>query len=161
YLMDGSSTLGSTGSASISIQGDAPSAEGIHLGAVGNTVGGASDTGDITLTADLMTVANATIQTGGSAVVALRPRPPRPNINIESSPTTGVLSIPQSTLALVNAPTLEIGRSDGTGTLTIAGPIGTSDVNASTLRLVSGSVVSTSASNPGANIGNSGNEFAH
>ncbi len=73
---------------------------------------------------------------GGSGTVTLRPSTLSRNINIESGSTAGVLSLTPTELATVTTTgTLEIGRSDGTGTLTVSTPIVAANVNAGTLRL--------------------------
>src|SRR5262249_16711024 len=77
------------------------------------------------------------------------------NINIESTATAGVLSLTPTELGLIGAGTLEIGRTDGTGTLSVNASLLPTNVNASTLRLLDGTVMTA------AFIGSVGTPFNH
>jgi len=120
-------------------------------GATGGTGGPICTTGSgtITLTADSMFIDHIVSTSGIASKVVLRPATTSVDVNIELSPLSG-LSLSPTQLQNVTAETLEIGRSDGTGNLNVLTPINSTDVNASTLRLLAGGNVNTSF---GADIG--------
>ena len=72
--------------------------------------------GNVTLRANDMVIGHTVVGTG---IVSLAPFSLAGNINIESSPTGGLLSLTPGEIGNVSAGTLEIGRSDGTGTLSV------------------------------------------
>jgi trimeric autotransporter adhesin len=73
--------------------------------------------GNVSLLADDMSIASPI--SAGTGTVTLAPLTVSRNINIESSPTAGVLSLTPGEIGSVSAGTLQIGRSDGTGTLSV------------------------------------------
>src|SRR5205085_2072531 len=56
---------------------------------------------------------------------------------------------------------LQVGRTDGTGTLNLTQALSSTGINAGTLRLVHGNVISDSGAHPGADIGSFATPFAH
>jgi filamentous hemagglutinin family protein len=109
------------------------------------TVTGMSQTGgNVIVTADDLDITVAV--NAGSSTVTLRPTTLARNINIESTPTGG-LSLSPSEIGFITAGTLEIGRSDGTGTLSVSTPV---VAGTGTLRLLDKDIaVSASVYSPG------------
>ena len=118
--------------------------------------------GGVTLTADKMALSGGTVNASAGTAI-LRPNAIAANIDVGSLTDLQATTLELSTaeLATVTASTLQVGRTDGTGTLNLTAPIGTADVNAGTLRLVHGNVSSDAATNLGADIGISGTPFVH
>lgn len=128
---------------------------GMALAVNGVTMAGSSTQARIT--ADDIQITGAVSNAGGPVV--LRPLDLTRNVHIENSPTGGVLSLSPTELQLVtNASVLDIGRLDGTGTLSVFNDITSANVNANMLRLLTGTdYLHTS----GASIGSGATPFAH
>lgn len=128
---------------------------GLTLAVSGITMAG---TGRLArITADDIQLTGAVSNAGGTVV--LRPLDLARNVHVENSPTAGVLSLSPADLQRVtNANVLEIGRLDGTGNLLLGTGLASTDVGASTLRLLAGSDFFTSG---GAGLGAPGTEFNH
>ncbi|TAK46426.1 MAG: filamentous hemagglutinin N-terminal domain-containing protein [Betaproteobacteria bacterium] len=111
--------------------------------------------GSITLTADNQTIDGTVSAPAGTA--ALRPYDLGRQINVESSPSASVLSLTLAEIQNVTATTLEIGRSDGTGTgaMVVSAFPTSANLNAGTLKLFAQDI---SLATP---IGGTGSEFAH
>lgn len=93
-------------------------------------------TGNVVITADDLDITGAMTAAAGS--VTLRPLALARNTVIENTPGGGVLSLSPTELQFVSTPLLTVGRLDGTGNLDVNRFLTDSDVNAATLRLVSG-----------------------
>ena len=98
--------------------------------------------GNVVITADDLNITGAI--DAGANTVTLRPTTLTQNINIESTPTVGVMSLAPTEIQNVTAGTLEIGRTDGTGNLNLTAALANANVNAATLRLVSGGDINLS-----------------
>jgi filamentous hemagglutinin family protein len=103
------------------------------------TVTGISQSGgNVVLTADDLNITNPI--NAGAATVTLRPTTLSRNVNIETSRTAGTLSLSPSELDQITAATLEVGRLDSTGTLTVASPITDANLNSSRFRLLANDI---------------------
>lgn len=147
-----------SGDISIGVNGTLTLQSGAANATCGTGTGGpiCTTSGNVTLRAEDMSLGHTVAGTG---TVALAPYSQSRQINIEASPSGGVLSLtPAEIQNVTTAGTLEIGRSDGNATTVINTPLTSANVNASTLRLYSGNIDFTSA---GGDIGSSGTPFAH
>ncbi len=109
------------------------------------------------ITADDLNITGPVSNIGGPVV--LRPLDGTRNVHIESSPTAGVLSLSPADLQQVTSATvLEIGRLDGTGSLTLIDSLANGNISAGTLRLLTGTDFFGTS---GASLGTVGTEFDH
>ncbi|MBI2753527.1 MAG: filamentous hemagglutinin N-terminal domain-containing protein [Betaproteobacteria bacterium] len=124
-----------SGDISIGVNGTLTLQGGSTNSPCGTGTGGpiCTTSGNVTLRADDMAIGHSITGTG---TVSLAPNAVNRGIKIESSPSGGVLSLSPSEINLISAGTLEIGRSDGTGTLTVSTPVVAGNVNSGTVRLL-------------------------
>lgn len=122
------------------------------------TLAGLSMSGSKTarFSADDLAITGSVSNPGGSVI--LRPQALARAVQIEATPTAGVLSLQPAELGQVSAATLEIGRLDGSGDLSVLSSLGNAQSGAGTLRLLSGANV---AIGYGVGIGNGGTAFDH
>ncbi len=119
----------------------------------GSTV--SAPNGNITLAADNQTLDGTVSAPAGT--VALQQYDLSRQINVESSASANVLSLTLAEIQNVTATTLEIGRSDGTGTgaMVVSAFPTSASLNAGTLKLFAQDI---SLATP---VGGTGSEFAH
>lgn len=136
HLIQGLETVAG-GDIDLDVNGTLTTAAGpLACGGSGGTICAGAG-GDITLSADdviLNTVVDAT-----AGDVTIRPLNLFQNILIGGA---GGLNLSPAELQMINANgVLLIGRTDGTGTLTLATPVSSTDINATTLSLAHGSIL--------------------
>ena len=152
----------STGFGTINITGVAgPGGIGVEIANGGvTTIGGASDTGNITLNMNTLNFSNLpTIQTTGSVTFA----PYTPNTSIGFSGGAGTLQVTQAIMDAVNAPTVTVGSTSAGllttgaftwestltnlnllgGNITMGGNLTNSTVNGATLTLQAAQNITT------------------
>src|SRR5438477_1047857 len=78
----------------------------------------------------------------GTGTVALQPYTAGNAIDVGSTTDAqaGTLEVSAAELSRVSAPTLQVGRSDGTGTLSVTSSLGNSNLNANTVRLLDANI---------------------
>ncbi|WP_204368561.1 beta strand repeat-containing protein [Neosynechococcus sphagnicola] len=117
--IDSGVTISAIGSGDIDLQGTgAGISDGIFSTGSGNLIGGGSATGNISLTADRLTLDNVTVQ--GSGTLLIQPLSQSTSIGVGSG-SSGTLNLNTTELAnLVDGFTsITIGRSDSSGAMNI------------------------------------------
>lgn len=120
---------------------------GVALTVTGITQGG----GNVRISADSLAITGAV--NAGIGTVTLRPVTLSRDVTIEASPSGGALSLSPASVQNVTAGVLEIGRLDGTSNLNLNASLSNSNINAASLRLLSGNNIISSTGN---SIGNGG-----
>ena len=111
-----SASVASTGAASLTLTGiGGTGAVGIYNSTTAATIGGASHTGNITVTANNASWGSLVFQTTGN--VAFRPYTASTTIGVAGG--AGTLGITAALLGNTTAGSVSIGRSDGTGLMTV------------------------------------------
>ncbi len=121
YLLS-TSGITSTGSGAITVTGvrgggATASNYGLTTLTGTNTLGGGSATGDVTLSADTVSIANHAVTTTGG--VSIKPYTASGTIGVAGA--TGTLAVTTGILGAITANTLTIGRSDGSGLMRMRG----------------------------------------
>jgi hypothetical protein len=101
--------------------------------------------GNVTLTADSMSIAGTTTISAGSNTATLRPRTAGQAINLGGADATGTLGLTDAEIDRITAGTLRIGDASA-GTINVTQSI--SPANASTLHLLSGANVTQVSASP-------------